>query len=175
MKSGYIKYSMVSILALVITYGCNPRIVPLTGQFRNSAFEMISEKSIDSVWTGLTHLLTSNGLPVKSIQRTEGIILTKKAPFNSIYTFEDNNGKLLQPDAWVVIEKTYVKNRQWKPKEIFGKWNILVTDAGDGRSRIKVDPVVVCTYYPNSFTAVETRCPSTGKLEELINRLFGKF
>jgi hypothetical protein len=34
---------------------------------------------------------------------------------------------------------------------------------------VKFDPFVMCTYYPNAFTAAEVSGQSTGAMEALIN------
>ena len=66
------------------------------------------------------------------------------------------------------LPKTSVKEKQWKRKSIYSQWHIEFTNLGSGTTSIKVDPIVVCTYYQNSFGRVETSGRSTGKLKELL-------
>lgn len=87
----------------------------------------------------------------------------------SAYTHEDKDGKLEEPRAWVVLQKDFTKRKVWKPKRIYGEWTIQINETESGVTKIKIDPLVICTYYPNMFTKMETRGQSTGKLESLID------
>jgi hypothetical protein len=75
----------------------------------------------------------------------------------------------VEPDAWVVLEKEFTKRKVWNPKTIYGQWRIQINEPESGLTRIKIDPLVICTYYPNMFTSMEARGQSTGKLEHLID------
>jgi hypothetical protein len=161
-----------AILSAVITlYGCTPETVPLKGNYPTSQIELHSAKSPDSIWVSITELLTRNGLRVKSIDRNRGLIVSRKTSFIRVYTLEDVNGQLQNQEAWVVLPRTVANEKEWKPKTIYGKWSVHITEMENGTTKTKVDPVVVCTFYPNMFTSVEVRGRSTGKLEALIKHL----
>ena len=161
-------FSLILICIVVIAISCNPSIVPLQGKYSDKPSEITTTRPIDSVWSNLNDIFTKNGLPVKKIDKDKGVIRTKKIPMNSIYTFEDNNGQLEQPQAWVVLMKDFNNEKQWTPKIIYGQWSIQITETEKGKTTIKIDPVIICTYYPNSFTKVEAPGQSTGKLERLL-------
>lgn len=156
------------ICAVAVVNGCNPIVVPLQGKYNHNPGEIVTTKSIDSVWSDLSDIFTRNGLPIKNIDKHKGLIRTRKTSPNSIYTFENKDGQLEQPQAWVVLMKDFIKEKQWNPKTIYSEWNVKVTETGKGITTIKIDPVVICNYYPNSFTKVESRGQSTGKLEEML-------
>lgn len=162
------KFFLILICIAVIAVSCNLSTVPIKGKYREKPSEITTTKPIDSVWSNLNDIFTKNGLPIKKIDKNMGVIRTKKIPMNSIYTFEDSNGQLEQPQAWVVLMKDFNNEKQWTPKIIYGQWNIQITETGKGKTTIKIDPVVICTYYPNSFTKMETPGQSTGKLEGLL-------
>jgi hypothetical protein len=148
--------------------------VPLKGIYPEKAVEFTTSKSVDSVWSVLNAIFTSNGLPVESIDRKQGKIVTKKASMNPVFTFEKTDGNLERPEAWVALMKVFNKEKEWKPKRIYGKWNIQVAEKEKGITTIKIDPIVMCTYYPNSFTIIESRGQSTGKLEQLLESTLNK-
>src|SRR5690242_4909776 len=133
-------YSFVIIM--IIAYGCNPVSVPLKGKYSNSAVEITTSQSSDSAWSKLTNIFTTHGLLIKSIEKQKGTILTRKAPINSVYTFENKDGQLEQSDAWVVLTKVYNKKNEWKPKDIYGQWNIQITETEKGITTIRIDPIV---------------------------------
>jgi hypothetical protein len=167
MKSYPKTYSFLVIIAMIMN-GCNPELVPLKGKYENSPFEITSTKPGDSLWVNITQLFETKGLVLKHIDKKKGLLTTTKTSFIPVYTFEDPDGQLIKPEAWVVIKKTIVNKKEWNPKSIYSRWNIQITESGNGTTTIKVDPIVICTYYPNMFTSAEGQEQSTGKLEELI-------
>jgi hypothetical protein len=163
-------HSFLIISIITMAYGCSLVNVPLKGNYNSSAVEMTTTQPIDSVWSKLTDIFTKNGLPVKRIDKTKGSISTRNAPINAVYTFENTDGQLEQPGAWVVLYKVYNKNKEWKPEEIRGQWSIQVTEKEKGTTNIKIDPLVICTYFPKSFVKFQIPGQSTGKLEELLQQ-----
>ena len=168
MKTYYKPYSIALIIAIIIN-GCTPDSVPLKGKYIDNPTEFTSAKSSDSLWLDIRQIFSENGLVIKKIDTAKGLIVTKKTPFISVYTQENKDGKLVEPQAWVVLQKDFTKRKEWKPKIIYGKWEIHINEAESGVTKIKIDPIVICTYFPNMFTKVETRGQTTGKLESLID------
>jgi hypothetical protein len=163
-------YLFAIIIALVMINGCLPASIPLKGRYETSPSKITSTKPIDSIWSTLTDLFSANGLLLKKFEKKKGLMIPAKTSFIPVYTFEDKDGQLQVPQAWVVLQKVIVNKKEWKPKRIYGQWTIQITETGNGTTTIIVDPIVICTYFPNVFTSVETRGQSTGKLEELIKR-----
>ena len=161
-------HSIVAISCLVICSKCNPVIAPLKGKYSDSSFQITTSKSSDTIWVKLTDIFVTHGLRVERIDKEKGAIRTVKAPINSLFTFEDQSGHLEQPEAWVVLPKAFNKKKEWKPGDIFGVWTVHVVGSEKGITTVKIDPTVICTYYPNAFTTMEHRGQSTGKLEELF-------
>jgi hypothetical protein len=168
MKSYHPAYSLPVIIVMLIINGCNPKMIPLKGQYPTTALEITSTKSIDSIWGNIAGLFSANGLLVKKIDRKKGLITSAKSSFTPVYTLEDKDGQLQEPQAWVVLSRVINNSKEWNPTTIYGQWSIQVTEAGKGIATIKIDPIVNCTYHPNFFVTMEARGRSTGKLEELI-------
>ena len=168
MKSYYKPYSIVLIIVIIIN-GCTPDSVPLKGKYADNPIEFTSTKTRDSLWLNIRQIFSEKGLVIKKIDAKEGLIVTKKTPFISVYTREDKDGKLVEPHAWVVLHKDFTKRKVWNPKIIYGEWRIQINETQSGVTKIKIDPIVICTYYPNMFTKMEVRGQSTGKLERLID------
>jgi hypothetical protein len=171
----YMRKSKVStlfpLLILIVCMNCcNPNSLPIKGKYADSHSEITLNKSADSIWLKVTNLFVAKGLMVKSIDKVKGQIVTTKTPFISAYTFEDKDGQLEEPQAWVVLSKVFLKKKQWIPKKIYSQWSIQISEIAEGRTLVKVDPVVICTYYPNGITSVEDRGQSTGTLEALIKQ-----
>ena len=163
--------NLFPLLILIVSMnGCNPNSIPIKGKYVDTPSEITLTKSADSIWLKITDLFVAKGLRVKSIDKNKGQIITTKTSFISAYTFEGEDGQLEEPQAWVVLPKVFLKKNQWVPKKIYSQWSIKISGMTRGRTMVKVDPIVICTYYPNGITSVETRGQSTGTLETLINR-----
>ena len=168
MKSYYNPHSIVVIIVIIIN-GCTPDSVPLKGKYTDTPIEFTSTKTSDSLWLNIRQIFSEKGLVIKKIDTKEGLIVTKKTPFISVYTQEDKDGKLEEPRAWVVLQKDFTKRKVWKPKRIYGEWTIQINETESGVTKIKIDPLVICTYYPNMFTSMKAKGQSTGKLKSLID------
>jgi hypothetical protein len=168
MKNCKTRDLILLIFAYILIHGCNPILVPLKGEYVTSPKETVSALSTDSIWTHIEHLFRTHGLAVKKVDKTQGIITTRKTAFIPLYTFENETGQLEEAQAWVALPKVLVKEKQSKPKSIYSQWHVQFAELGNGITSIKVDSTVLCTYYPNSFVKMETHGQSTGKLEELL-------
>jgi len=173
MKSYYKPYS-IAVIIFIIVNGCTPDSVPLKGKYADDPIEFTSTKPSDSLWTNIRQIFSEKGLVVKKIDTEKGLIVTTKTHFISAYTQEDKDGKLIVPQAWVVLQKEFTKRKEWNPKIIYGEWKIQINETESGVTKIIIDPIVICTYYPNMFTSMESRGQSTGKLESLIVSTLGK-
>jgi hypothetical protein len=162
------RFKLGALMACIILFGCNPELVPLKNRYENVPTEISSSLSIDSSWARIAALFNAHGLPVKTIDRNKGLIMSEKTSFIPIYTFEGDNGKLLDPNAWVVLPKTLLKGKPWNPKTIRGEWTIQIAEKEKGTTSIKINPQVVCTFSPNMLASVETHAQSTGHLERLV-------
>lgn len=150
--------------------GCHPTSIPLKGNYATRATEIVSTAPRDHVWSILAGLFTANSLAINKIDKNKGLLVTAKTSFIPIYTFEDNAGELQRSQAWVVLHKVTNNQKEWKVKSIYSRWNIQIIKTGDGTTKIKVDPIVQCIYYPNMVTSAEVRGQSTGKFEELLKQ-----
>jgi len=168
MKS-YNKPYSIAVIIVILVNGCTPDSVPLKGKYIDNPIEFTSTKTSDSLWLTIRQIFSEKGLVIKKVDTEKGLVVTKKTPFISVYTHEDKDGKLIEPQAWVVLQKDFTKKNVWNPKTIYGEWRIQINETESGVTKIKIDPIVICTYFPNMFTSVESRGQSTGKLENLMD------
>jgi hypothetical protein len=156
------------LFACIVINGCNPNSIPLKGNYPTGSTEIVINEPSDSIWSKLEGLFTANGLLIKNIDKKKGLILTKKTSFIPAYTFEDKDGQLQEPMAWIVLARVKANKKEWNPKSIYSQWSIQLTETGNGTTTVAVNPIVDCTYFPNMFLTVETRGQSTGRLEKMI-------
>ena len=90
----------------------------LKGNYPTSEFKTNSPQSIDSIWSSLRDLFVSHGVPVKTIDKKQRLLVSTKTSFTPVFTFEDKDGQLQEREAWVVLRKFIVNKKEWNPKEI---------------------------------------------------------
>jgi len=159
--------SKLIVVPLLSLQACNPQLISLKGYYPLTSTEITFTSPADSVWSHLSTLFSNYGMPIKKIEKDKGLITTTNTSFISIYTFEDDKGQLVQPDAWIVLPKAISNKKEWKPQEIYSQWQVQITET-EKSTTLQINPLVMCTYFPNKFTSVEIRGQSTGKMEELL-------
>ncbi len=165
----HLSFPLPAVLLALSIVGCNPELILLKGSYVAAPTEINSSKPADSVWSNLKVLFDSHGLSIKKVDKETGLVKTRKGKFSSVYSFENDEGHLVEPQAWVVIHKTIVNKKLWYPHDIWSLWSIRVTEAGKGTT-VTISPTVTCKYYPNPFTSMETQGQSTGTFEELFKK-----
>jgi hypothetical protein len=107
------KYKAVRFLTLLILIvslnGFDASLVPLKGKYLDAPSEITLTRSADSTWLKIADLFAAKGLKVKSIDKNKWQIITAKTSFISAYTFEGKEGRLEEPQAWVVLPKVFRK------------------------------------------------------------------
>lgn len=165
---------IVALIATTLFIGCTPLIVPLTGSYMDKPYEITSDKSFDSVWSNVIDLFATKGLSIKLIDKSSGLIVSEKSSLAYNYTFEDDNGKLRDANAWVVLSKVSYYGTEMYPDKITGEWNVRIKSAENGKTTINVNLTnIEATKYipPSQYSAMQNltfQGKSTGKFEEMI-------
>lgn len=166
------KILTVSFVIFSLT-SCGIKVIPIKGTYQNVPFEIETEKSFDQVWDNVVDLFAKKGLSIVVIDRSSGLIVSK--PGSLIYTYENSNGQLLNPNAWVVIPKIIDKgsNKVVKNATVQGEWNVRIKEK-NGKTVINVNLVnitasVMSFNTMNPYFEVLTDAKSTGVFEKYIS------
>lgn len=176
--------SLIVCCSLLIA--CSAKIIPVRGDYASLPVTFKSDKSVDAVWDRLVDLFAQNGLSIKLIDRSSGLIVSDNSTL--IATWEDKDGKPLHENAHIVVPKKYnassgmqvgitkytsLKSELKKPDVVKGEWNVRIKQDGSG-SIVNVNLVNV-TYEDNNIGSSHTIAPdlfrSTGKFEQGIAEL----
>jgi len=131
--------------------------------------------SFDQVWDKVIDLFAQNGLSIKVIDRTSGLIVAERGLLPS--TIELDPGKLKNPKAYAVSPKVRYATRD-KPLyyELTGEWNVRLKKSDKGTViSINISNVEgkYVAYDDHSNAIVYTKhcptCRSTGAFEENIS------
>lgn len=123
-----------------------------------------SDKSFEDVWGNIIDLFAQNGISIKIIDKSSGIIISDKTEF--ISTTEDDNNNIVNPDAHIVvghkfdpgsnkyvpINRSLTHGKNLYP--IYGEWNIRVKM--DGNECIVNVNIVNLTYDEPQSTSINS-------------------
>jgi hypothetical protein len=163
----------LSLVFLFFCYGCGNKIFPLKGSYTNEYSLTIPGLSIDSTWQRLIDFCARNGLSVKVIDKSSGL-LTFDRP-GVTWTYEDDSTHKPEiSSAWVILAKKREGGFVTKPQLVTGEWSVRVQPTTDGKIRIITDLVFVMynTFYSaknNKYSKENvTDAFSSGVFERLL-------
>jgi hypothetical protein len=120
-------------ISFLLLNSCGFRVLPLTGSYAEKPYEFgISSK--DQSWKNLIDYLTEKGIAIKLIDKASGIITTEPTSLLNAFTWENKDGSLTNPDAFVVCSKVRAPLQiasSLKPTELRGQWVFLFKEEGE--------------------------------------------
>src|SRR5580658_10591431 len=93
------------LFCLLLIYSCSYKFAPLRGNYPDRPFISFTTKPVDYVWNKIIELSSQNGLPIKIVDKSSGLIVFEKCRLS--FTCEDKNGKLLNRAAFIVVPAAY--------------------------------------------------------------------
>jgi len=148
------------------------KTIPLKGKYPEQSTEYITNESFDKVWDRVIDLFAKYGIPIKTIDKSSGIIIANKSNF--IATFENENGSLIDTNACFVAVKLIVpaNHRVIEPVYVSSDFNVRVKKLEDNNTSIVINVFINKAEYfwmaaptPSVFSG---KVMSTGKLEKSI-------
>jgi hypothetical protein len=149
--------------------------VPLKGNYVEKPIEITSSKSYDQVWSNVIDLFATKGLSVKLIDKSSGLIVSEKTSLMNNYSFETENGGLVNPDAYIVLDKHSISGyKQLSPGSVTAEWNVRIKAIDNNSTIINVNLTninAILNIPGNQYAAasvVTFTGKSTGNFEKLI-------
>lgn len=167
MKLAAITASIILVFSSCLSY----KVIPLKGTYSDGNFEALSDKPKDSVWDNIIEFFAKNGISIRIIDRSSGLIISGGTQLT--WTYENSKGEPVNKEAWVVIAKIIDlgTKKAVKPYTISGEWNIRIKEQ-NGHTLINVN--LVNPYYyssvidKNSTLFKKGSIQSTEKFENFI-------
>lgn len=100
-----------------------------------SSYTFQTDKTFEQAWSNIIDYISARGVPIKNIDKTSGIIITDEYSLIDSYTYEDKNGNLKNPNAYVVLQR--IKGgfgNTVNPEFVHGNYNIRVKPQNGGTS-----------------------------------------
>jgi hypothetical protein len=170
-----------ALLIILFLFSCAPsKIVPIKGKYPPTPIVANSPKTFDQAWDIIIDYFAQNGIPIKIIDRSSGLIVSEQTKLT--WSFEKKDGSLFLPTASVVLEKILKPSSEnwFSPQEVTGEWNVRVKKAPDGTVSINVNLYNIKALYERYYysyvthTAVEpilTKGTTTGNFETAMENV----
>lgn len=107
----------------------------LKGKYQDTPFQIETSKSYEETWSELIDLFAQKRLSIKIIDKSSGLITSEKTSFLSSFTYEDAQGKPINPNAFVVSANTSYEGKVHPPISLTEEWNIRIKQ-GEGKTII---------------------------------------
>ena len=85
--------------------GCGNKVIPLKSKYQSRPYEFTVADNSELAWNKLIDLFTAKGVAIKKVDKNDGLITTDITSFLRSYTWENKDGSLINPDAFVVCSK----------------------------------------------------------------------
>lgn len=168
------KKILIALLVVVVSLqSCVQRIVPLMGKYQEGSVKSKINSPIEDVWESIVDVIAETGASVKIIDKSSGLIMADAHSFKGLLTTEDRTGKIINPNAFIVMEKTsYGFGLEDVPKNAIATWNFRVKEDGDGSSIVGVNlhSIQIKLWYldKNETKFILLRGESTGNFEKWL-------
>lgn len=176
------KTKLISLLAILfIASFSSCSTLQLKGAYPESQHYTETSLSQEEVWTNIIDFFATTGVPITTIDKSSGLIVSSKVSFLNNYTRE-KDGKPMNPKAYVVIptvrggfgnilEPTSKITGNWS---MVGDWNVRIKST-NGKTQIYVNLMNMDCYYSTSgLYGNTTKIPikSTGVFEKEMIKQF---
>lgn len=168
----FLKYLFL-FLCFVVFFSCAVKITPLKGSYLDGQFEAVSDNNKDAVWDKIIELFAKEGIPIRLIDRSSGLILSNEISLR--WTMENKNGQPTTPTAYIVIQRVYDPgSRKFiKPYQITGEWNIRIKATENNKTIVNVN--LVNLKYWNRDMQYYGSAPKLTKVDNKSIRSLGNF
>lgn len=172
---------LLFIITIVTTslMSCSPVVTPLTGSYMEKPYEIKVDKDFEQVWSNVIDLFARKGLSIQVIDKASGLIVSEQTSLLQSYTFEDSNGKLIDNNAWIIVQKITLSRQVLLPIRFLGSWNIRLKKIDDNKTIINVNLNINSAQgqWYNTMTGKPSgifytmSAKSTGNFEKMISNM----
>lgn len=165
----------IAVLLSIFLFSCMAtKTIAIKGAYPVPPITTSTDRPFDKVWDRVIDYFAQNGIPIKIIDKSSGLIVSDKAKLT--WSFEDKNGQIFSKTAFVVLDKVIysMTGKPFPPEIVTGEWNVRIKTDG-GKTLINVNlyniQATYVKYYYTSYahTSVEpvtVEGKTTGVFEE---------
>ena len=173
------KKKLLGLGLIVILFSSCSVGYKLTGNYPITGQSALVDKSFEEVWSKTIDYFAQNGVPISTIDKSSGLIISSKMGLTNSYSRE-HNGELLNPKAYVVIptvrggfgnvlEPTAAITGSW---DMIGDFNVRIKTADSNKTSVSVNLLNLNCFYSAGRSTIKIPISSTGVFEkEMIEYL----
>lgn len=167
-------FTLITIITtILLSQSCTPTLIGLKGDYDSRKKVYYSDKSKDEVWSKIIELFSRNGIGIKIIDKSSGLIVAEPGDFINSVTYEDENGKMYHPERFIVSTYQGFSGSEITPDVITGSWNVRLFEE-NGKTAFETNLTNIKAYRQNpptkfsSGTLYTFTAKSTGIFEKQI-------
>lgn len=144
----------------------------LKGNYLTEPYTFNSDKPKQQVWDNLIDIVAQTGIGFTTLDKENGLLISKEYSFQGSVTTEDKAGKIRDSSAWIVVNSRYwnVTKEYDYPKNITGVLTIRIRENGNG-STGSINLTNVKAYHNTTGQVIQSdvyQVRSTGVFERKI-------
>jgi len=156
---------LLFILVAFFFQNCTYNAVPLKGSYQKGPVKTKVDLSFEKAWEKSIDMIAATGMSVKLIDKASGLIIGESSSFWGLVTIEDKKGKILNPDYYIVRERTPPERTPF-PYNAIATWNLRVKSIQEQSTVISVNLHSIKIEKP--LNAITFRGVSTGNFEKWL-------
>ena len=168
-----IKLALLSAIFLTLS-SCSPKIYSVVGTY-NVIDSAETTLSYDEVWNNVIDFFATCNIPIATIEKASGVIVTRPIDFTSKVAIENSEGRIYDKTAWFVAPY----QDRCQIISVIGHFNVRVRQLTNGNTYIAINMGKVegvSEYYDIWWTGgiytYHFECRSTGVFENMLLSLF---
>ena len=173
------KKKLLGLGLIVILFSSCSVGYKLTGNYPITGESVLIDKTFEEVWSKTIDYFALNGVPISTIDKSSGLIVSSKMDLTNSYSRE-SNGELLNPKAYVVIptvrggfgnilEPTSAITGNW---DMIGDFNVRIKNTDSNNILVNVNLLNLNCFYSAGRSTVKIPISTTGVFEkEMIKYL----
>lgn len=167
------KRSVLMLMIVLFLSSCvtTDYFIKLKSNYQRDPYVITTSKTKNEVWNKIIELFATKGIPIHMIDKDSGLIISQVMSFISNYTYEDPDGNLIKPNAYIITERYKPSLNSPDLTELTAQWNIFVSES-DGKTKINVNLLNIKAIdryrVNNSIQEYERIAYSTGVFERTL-------
>lgn len=114
---------------------------PIKGTYQNRYTDTVVNTNKEAIWNKIIDFCSQNGLSIKVIDRSSGVIVFDKVGTSCTYEKNDSTTELMNDNAWLVVPKQYQLNAYphiLSPSSVSAEWNLRVKEVTNDSFLIEI-------------------------------------
>jgi hypothetical protein len=113
-------------------------LVHIKGKYQEGPVRMKIDLPASAVWEKVISVIANNGLNVKIIDKSSGLIVSDPLSFISSYSGEGSTGAINNKNAYVVTTSIKTTEETNFLESLTASWNLRVTETDSGKATVSV-------------------------------------